>query len=101
MTAIYDTKSYLTDTPIKSFYLDVASLPRMAGVVGKYVTVPPECENRIDLFSYQQYGSSRYWWMIVLANADYIKDPIWDFKAGMQLMVPDKSKMLDEFSTLR
>jgi hypothetical protein len=39
--------------------------------------------------------------MIVLANADYIKDPIWDFRAGMQVMVPDKSKILDEFATLR
>jgi LEA14-like dessication related protein len=101
MAATYDKKSYLSGTPTKSFYLDIASVPRMDGVLGKYVIVPPECENRIDLFSYQQYGSSRYWWMIVLANADYIKDPIWDFKAGMKLMVPDKSRMLDEFSTLR
>jgi hypothetical protein len=101
MTAVYDRKSYLSDTPIRSFYLDVAKMPSMIGVTGKYVIVPPECENRIDLFSYQQYGSSRYWWMIALANADAIKDPVWDFHSGMQLLVPDKSKILDEFSTLR
>lgn len=101
MTVTYDKKSYLNNTPIKSFYLDIASVPSMKGVTGKTVTVPPECENRIDLFSYQQYGSSRYWWMIVLANADLINDPIWDFRAGMQVVVPDKSKILDEFATLR
>jgi hypothetical protein len=101
MTAIYDKKSYLNNTPIRSFYLDVTAIPSMKGVTGKFVIVPPECENRIDLFSYQQYGSSRYWWMIVLANADIIKDPIWDFHSGMQVMVPDKSKISDEFATLR
>lgn len=97
----YDRKSYLNDTPITSFYLDQAKVPRMDGVGSREVVVPPECDNRIDLFSYQQYGSSRYWWMIALANADIIKDPIWDFRSGMTVLVPDKSRFIDEFSTVR
>lgn len=97
----YDRKSYLNDTPVTSFYLDLAKVPRMDGVGSREVLVPPECDNRIDLFSYQQYGSSRYWWMIALANADTIKDPIWDFRSGMTVLVPDKSRFIDEFSTVR
>lgn len=97
----YDSKSYLSDTKFANFYLDVASLPSMTGVQTKPVVVPPECDYRMDLFSYQQYGSSRYWWMIALANADAIKDPIWDFRSGMTVLVPDKAKLSDQFSTLR
>jgi hypothetical protein len=97
----YDNKSYLHSTGKNGFYLDIAKLPSMTGVNSKTVVVPPECDNRIDLFSYQQYGSSRYWWMIALANADAIKDPIWDFRSGMTVLVPDKAKLSDEFSTLR
>jgi hypothetical protein len=84
----YDQRSFLKDTGFKNFYLDVSKLPNVSTAVGDTVQVPPECENRIDLFSYQQYGSSRLWWVIALANADIIKDPIWDFKSGMTVFVP-------------
>lgn len=94
----YDTKSYLRDSRYRSFYLDVAKLPVMTAVGGDYVIVPPECENRIDLFSYQQYGSSRYWWMIALANADLIKDPIWDFTSGLTVLVPRDTALLEKLA---
>jgi hypothetical protein len=94
----YDTKSYLRDSRYRGFYLDVAKLPVMNTVNGNYVVVPTECENRIDLFSYQQYVSSRYWWMIALANADLIKDPIWDFTAGLTVLVPKDTALLEKLA---
>ena len=87
----YNPKSYLYKTGFNKFYLDVASLPSMDKVQGTYITVPPECENRPDLLSYQQYGTSRLWWVIALANADVIRDPIWDLKSGMKLYIPNKT----------
>lgn len=84
----YDNRSFLKDTEFKNFYLGTSKLPKLSLAVGDRVQVPPECENRIDLFSYQQYGSSRLWWVIALANADIIKDPTWDFKSGMVVFVP-------------
>lgn len=95
---LYDTKSYLKDASYKNFYLDVAKLPVISAATGNYVVVPPECENRIDLFSYQQYGSSRYWWLIALANADLIKDPIWDFTAGLTVLVPKNAALLEKLA---
>jgi hypothetical protein len=95
---MYTTNSYLRDSRYRSFYLDVAKLPIIANVTGDSVIVPPECENRIDLFSYQQYGSSRYWWMIALANADLIKDPIWDFTAGLTVLVPRDTALLEKLA---
>jgi len=87
----YHPKSYLHNTEFNKFYLDVAKLPDLTDVGGTYITVPPECENRPDLLSYQQYGTSRLWWVIALANADLIKDPLWDLKSGMRLFIPSKS----------
>ena len=84
----YDQRSFLKDTEFRNFYLGVSNLPKISLANGDTVQVPPECENRIDLFSYQQYGSSRLWWVIALANADIIRDPTWDFKAGMFVFVP-------------
>jgi hypothetical protein len=94
----YGAKSYLKDTGFKTFYLDVATLPSIPLTNGDQVQVPPECENRIDLFSYQQYGSSRLWWIIALANADNIRDPTWDFKAGMVVFVPRDEALLSSIS---
>jgi hypothetical protein len=94
----YDSNSYLRDTSYKNSYLDVAKLPVISNVTGDYVIVPTECENRMDLFSYQQYGSSRYWWMIALANADLIKDPIWDFTAGLTVLVPRDTALLEKLA---
>ena len=95
---IYDSKSYLNESRFRGFYLDVAKLPVVSDLTGNYVVVPAECENRIDLFSYQQYGSSRYWWLIALANADLIKDPIWDFTAGLTVLVPKDTALLEKLA---
>lgn len=99
--ATYSRKSYLFNTNYKNNYLDVANLPSTQDAIGEYVIVPPECENRIDLFSYQQYGSSRLWWIIALTNADQINDPIWDFKAGMTVLVPRDSALIEQLSGIR
>ena len=97
-TRLYSEKSYLKNTGIRKFFLDVAKLPKINFTTGDYVIVPPECENRIELFSYQQYGTSRLWWVIALANADVIKDTIWDFKSGMTVFVPRDQQLLEKLS---
>jgi len=102
MAGSYTDKSYLYGVGIaKKFYLDSVILPSLAGSTGVYVEVPPECENRPDLFSYQQYGSSRLWWVIALANPDALKDPVWDLKSGMTLFVPNKDLILVKLAEVR
>lgn len=94
----YSGKSYLRNTTIRKFFLDIASLPRIDYSKGDYIIVPPQCEHRIDLFSYMQYGSSRMWWLIALANDNIIRDPIWDFKSGMNVFVPRDNALLEKLS---
>jgi hypothetical protein len=100
-TDMYGERSFLRQTSIKNFYLDVSKLPVINYTKGDYVIVPPECENRIDLFSYQQFGTSRLWWVIALANADMIKDPIWGFKSGMEVFIPRDSALLEKLAGVR
>jgi hypothetical protein len=95
---LYSGKSYLRNASFRKFYLDTAALPIIDTTDGDYIVVPPECENRIDLFSFQQYGSSRLWWIIALANADIIKDTIWDFKSGMTVFVPRDAVLLEKLA---
>ena len=97
-TNYYDQRSFLKNTEFKNFYLGTSNLPSISMAVGDRVQVPPECENRIDLFSYQQYGSSRLWWVIALANADIIRDPTWDFKSGMVVFVPRDTNLTSGIS---
>jgi hypothetical protein len=92
----YDSRSFLKDTDFRNFYLDTTRFPKFNRNRGVLVQVPAQCENRIDLFSYQQYGSSRLWWVIALANADIIRDPIWDFKSGMVVFVPRDADIIEK-----
>lgn len=101
MAAVYDSKSYLNNANFTKFYLDLAQLPSVEDIEGNYVVVPPECQHRIDLFSYQQYGTSRLWWVIALANADILKDPTWDFVSGLRVLVPTRGVLLNQLPEVR
>lgn len=50
-------------------------------------------ENRPDLLSYDYYGTPNYWWVFMMVNPDAIKDPIYDFKAGLVIYIPTASRV--------
>ncbi len=98
----YTEKSYLYNSgSFKKFFLDTVILPTLKGSNGIYIEVPPECESRPDLLSFQQYGTSRLWWVIALANPDSLKDPIWDLKSGMTVFIPNKDLILVKLAEVR
>ena len=55
-------------------------------IEGKY-------QYRPDLLAYDVYGDSRLWWVFTNANMNSIKDPIWDFKAGLTITYPTKDRL--------
>lgn len=79
------------NTNIKDFYLDIANLPTaeslLQGKVPEFITIAPKFQYRLDLLSYDLYGSSAYWWVILLLNRNQLKDPVRDLKTGMILRV--------------
>lgn len=48
------------------------------------VTIP--CENRLDLISYQYYGTTKYWWVIAIASD--ISNPLTEVTNGKILRIP-------------
>jgi len=44
--------------------------------------------NRPDKLSYDLYQSAKYWWVFAVCNRDVLEDPVWDFVAGLQILVP-------------
>jgi len=85
-------RSIYSKTPIKDFYLDLAkfSTAKDLSIDGRNLidhTVTPKQQHRPDLLSYELYGSSNYWWTIVMLNRNILKDPIRDLKTGTLLKV--------------
>lgn len=85
------------NTNIKDFYLDIANLPKAEDLVrGKtlnFITVKSKFQSRLDLLSFDLYGSSAHWWVILLLNRNQLQDPIRDLKPGMVLRVLTSSDM--------
>ena len=82
-------------TPVTDFYLDLAKLPTATELLknktAEIIVVDSKFEHRPDLLSYELYGNSSYWWVIVLLNRTQLEDPIRDLKAGMMLRVLPKT----------
>ena len=69
--------------------------------VGQFVfrPVPPDSADglyelesrhthRPDRLAYDLYGNGEYWWIFCERNPFLRSDPIWNFVAGLQIMVP-------------
>lgn len=53
-----------------------------------YYTLVPAYEYRPDLFAYDMYNDPRLWWVFAQRNPNRLKDPLFDFKAGLSIYVP-------------
>lgn len=82
------TSPYIT-TQVKDWYLDLwdyRSVPKSDYDTIKII--PPEYDQRPDLMSHAEYGTSRLWWVFAMRNPDLINDPIADFQAGLEIFIP-------------
>lgn len=50
--------------------------------------IPAEFHNRPDLAAYRLYQDPSYWWVFLSRNINEIRDPIWDFTAGKEIIIP-------------
>jgi hypothetical protein len=57
----------------------------------RLVTVSAAVENRLDVLSYQLYGTPDYWWAI--AQDSLLVDPLMEVPEGTQLRIPLKSRL--------
>jgi hypothetical protein len=59
----------------------------------EYVSIPQQFDKRPDLFSFEKYGTAKYWWIFAQRNPDDIIDPIDDFTAGKKIYVPNRTNI--------
>lgn len=50
---------------------------------------------RPDLLAYDLYGDSALWWVFRARNPNVIDDPIFDFQAGVTIMIPKKETLVN------
>ena len=90
--AKYQPDSFYASTNKKDFYLDLWSGDVNLGTKGDTVKeIPLKYDRRPDLWAYELYGSSNYWWVFAVKNKNKLIDPVEDFKAGMSITVPSKN----------
>ena len=56
-------------------------------------TITAHYNKRPDLLAHDQYGDSRLWWVFALFNRKKLRDPINDFKSGVELNIPTKPQI--------
>ena len=51
-------------------------------------TIEPQYTHRPDLLAHDMYGSNRLWWVFAQRNINELKDPVFDFEAGVEIYLP-------------
>lgn len=50
-------------------------------------------EYRPDMLAFDLYGNASLWWVFAQRNPNALKDPLFDFRAGVQIYIPKKSTL--------
>lgn len=53
-----------------------------------YWMITPVFEYRPDLLAYDLYNDPRLWWVFAQRNPNTLKDPYFDFIAGVSIFIP-------------
>ena len=87
---LYPTTSPYTLTGISNDkFLDVmVNRPIPMNPSDLYYQIPQIYEYRPDLLAYDLYNDSRLWWVFAQRNPNRLKDPLFDFKAGIGIYIP-------------
>jgi len=94
MTKRYENSSIYSETPIRTFYLDIwvpKEIP--SSTDDKVWTITGKYHHRPDLAAYNFYGNEKLWYVFALRNKDILIDPIFDFTAGTEIIVPSKNSL--------
>lgn len=57
------------------------------------ITLNSKYDYNPGLLAYDLYGDQKLWWVFVIMNPDILIDPIYDFKSGIQIRYPTKSRL--------
>lgn len=93
--ATYSNSSPWYRTNQNADYLEIWSpRPIPADVEDYEYIIQPQYTYRPDLLAFDLYGNHKLWWVFMQRNVDVIFDPIYDFRPGVTIKLPKKSKLL-------
>jgi len=73
-------------------YFNIRPIPGHADDI--LYTIGPQYHLRPDLLAFDLYGTAKLWWVFAQRNFNTIEDPVFDFKAGVQIYLPKKTPLL-------
>lgn len=84
------TSPYFSTDIINNKFLDVmVNRPIPAYSTDVLFTITLVYEYRPDLLSYDLYNDPKLWWVFAQRNPNRLKDPYFDFVAGLQIYIPN------------
>lgn len=91
----YRKDSFLSRAePINNIFLGMNTLPTITKTVKDEVYIIGHgYDERPDLLAHQLYGNTRLWWVFAIRNPDVLEDPIRDFKAGTEIILPSEESV--------
>lgn len=90
----YKSTSPYAKTPQTSWYLGILNRREInRDGTDREWTIQSKHHQRPDLLSFELYGTPDYWWVFMELNPNAIKDPIYDFNAGMIIYIPTRDRL--------
>lgn len=83
------TSPYYDTTIYKNQFLDImVNRPIPKNPLDQYWEITQTYNLRPDLLAYDLYNDSRLWWVFAQRNPNTLKDPLFDFTAGVKIYIP-------------
>ena len=89
MATFHSNNSFLKNTQVTKFYLDVNTLPKIPqSASDELYTIESRYDKRPDLLANDLFGTVKLWWVFALRNPDKLIDPLEDFTSGKEIFLP-------------
>jgi hypothetical protein len=83
------TSPYYNTDIVNNNYLDIMiNIPIPMVPSDIYFEITTVYQYRPDMLAYDLYGDSRLWWVFAQRNPNRLKDPYFDFVAGVGIYIP-------------
>jgi hypothetical protein len=97
MAAKYSKTSAYYNTGTFSNFLDILTYRPITRYSDDVLyTIDKFYELRPDLLAYDLYGDAALWWVFRERNPNTIDDPVFDFRAGLNIYLPKKQNLASD-----
>lgn len=81
-------------TPANDLFLEpLVYRPIIKNSLDRTYIIENQYKHRPDLLAHDLYGDNKLWWVFVHRNRDILKDPIFDFLPGLEIILPNKQEL--------